>query len=91
MRLKSGISAVYMARTSWKLGRDDLVHGGVSKRSIVLTSLGSYPEALNAVVVDCELSFLEADPLLSLRLLFCCAEGLLPGLTGARSTLGSHE
>lgn len=44
-----------MAHTSWKLRRDDLVNGGVSKHSIVLTSLGSYPEAHDVVGVDCEL------------------------------------
>lgn len=58
---------------------------------MMLTSIGSYTEALDAVGVDREGSFREADTLLSLGLLFCCAEGLLPGLTGAPSILGSHE
>lgn len=57
----------------------------------MLTSVGSYSEALDAVGVHRELGFWEADALLSLGLLFCCAEGFLPGLTGARSILGSHE
>lgn len=58
---------------------------------MMLASIGSYTEALDAVGVDREVIFWKADTLLSLGLLFCCAEELLPGLTGARSILGSHE